>query len=109
MYIVESLLIQTRHIQSVMERGSDSGVGRELFVLFVHILELRGGFYSHRSDEVFVPLLKIVELKHFGEGFVTDKEFLNHYCSSSLICIFYNFFILYFIFYQNNNLDSLLI
>ena len=90
-----------------MERGSDSGVGRELFILLVHILELSGSFNSQRPDEVFIPLLKIVELKHFGESFVTDKESLNHYCSPSLICIFYNFFILYFIFYQNNNLDSL--
>lgn len=63
--VVQTFFVESGHVESVVEEGSDSRVGREFFVLLVHFFVLHRGFYVEGSNEMFVPFFNIVEFEHF--------------------------------------------
>lgn len=96
----KSVIIETWHVQRVMEGSSDSGIGIKFLIILIHSAIFRRGFDIAWSDKMFLPIFDVIEFDNVNQSLGSYHQSLDHYSVQYLLWLIYKI-------YENNNLDFL--
>ena len=78
----KSVIIETWHVQGVMEGSSDSGIGIKFLIILIHSTIFRRCFDIARSDKMFLPIFDVIEFNNVNQSLGSYHQSLDHlFCS----------------------------
>lgn len=78
LHIEQSFIIETWHIQWVMESCPDSGIGIEFLIILINSFILWRCFNIAWSDKMFLPIFDVIKLDNVDQSLGPYHQSLNH-------------------------------